>query len=162
MSVPFDAARASVTVDADTETAFHIFTTETGLWWRRGVRFRVAGREPGEVAFEPRVGGRLLETFATPQGERTVELGRVTAWEPPKRFCFDWRAVNFAADEKTFVEVTFEAVGAKTLVRVTHSGWAALRADHPVRHGNPGEVFIRTMGLWWGDQLTSLREHAAK
>jgi hypothetical protein len=28
-----------------------------------------------------------------------------------------------------------------------------------VRHGMGVPEFIRTMGLWWGDLLTSLREH---
>jgi hypothetical protein len=47
-------------------------------------------------------------------------------------------------------------------VTVTHRGWASLRPDHPVRHGHEVPAFIRMMGLWWGDLLTSLREHAAE
>src|SRR4029453_10334200 len=35
--------------------------------------------------------------------------GRVRVWEPPARLVFEWRAVNFAPEEKTEVEVTFEA-----------------------------------------------------
>ena len=38
----------------------------------------------------------------------------------------------------------------------------ALRADHPVRHGQETAAFIRAMGTWWGDLLTALREHAAR
>ena len=49
-----------------------------------------------------------------------------------------------------------------TLVTVTHRGWASLRPDHPARHGQEVAAFIRTMGLWWGELLTSLREHAAR
>ena len=162
MSAPFDRARACVTVDADQATAFRIFTEETGLWWRRGVKFRVAGRYPGEVSFEPKAGGRLIETFETPQGARAVVLGRVTEWEPPDRFCFEWRGANFAPDEKTDVEVAFQSAGSGTLVTVTHTGWAGLRADHPVRHGTEGIVFIRSMAMWWGDQLTALRERCSK
>ena len=159
MSRPFDRARASVTVAATPETAFRIFTEETGLWWRRGVKFRVAGRHPGDVIFEARPGGRLLESFETPQGTRVVELGRITAWDPPSRFCFEWRGANLAPVEATHVEVRFEAAGSGTYVTVIHTGWTNLRADHPARHGAQGSGFIRFIGLWWGDQLTALREH---
>jgi len=66
--------------------------------------------------------------------------------------------VNFAPGESTQVEVVFEAVPTGTRVIVRHSGWAALRPDHPVRHGQQGPAFIRTTGLWWGDLMTSFRE----
>jgi hypothetical protein len=57
--------------------------------------------------------------------------------------------------------VLFKPVGASTHVTVVHRGWAAIRADHPVRHGQPVPAFLRMMGLWWGDQLTALRLVAA-
>jgi hypothetical protein len=43
---------------------------------------------------------------------------------------------------------------------VTHRGWSALRGDRPARHGLVGADFSRMIGLWWGDQLTSLRRHS--
>ena len=58
-------------------------------------------------------------------------------------------------------EVLFEPSPSGTRLTVTHRGWRALRADHPVRHGQEVAAFIRMMGTWWGDLLTSLREHAA-
>ena len=70
--------------------------------------------------------------------------------------------MNFAPGESTHVHVVFEAVPAGTRVTVCHSGWAALRADHPVRHGKQGPAFIRMIGLWWGDLMTSFREFAAE
>ena len=82
-------------------------------------------------------------------------------WEPPTRLVFEWRATNFAPDEKTEVEVVFTPSGDGTLVRVQHRGFAGLRPDHPVRHGQPVAAFIRAMGMWWGELMTSLREHAA-
>ena len=45
---------------------------------------------------------------------------------------------------------------------VTHRGWASLRPDHPARHGQDVAAFIRTMGLWWGELLTSLRVLASR
>ncbi len=159
MTPPFDKATAIVTVPTDPATAFRLFTEETDLWWRRGVKYRVAGRNPGSITFEAGLGGRLLEAFETPIGIRVIEMGRITAWEPPYRFCFDWRATNFAEGEKTEVEVVFETVRTGTRVTVHHRGFASLRSDHPVRHGLDGTAFIRSMAMRWGEQLTALREH---
>jgi uncharacterized protein YndB with AHSA1/START domain len=156
-----DQVTVSVTVSADQATAFAIFTEETDLWWRSGPRFRIAGKQPGAVRFEPWLGGRFLEEVEAPSGPRLFALGKITAWQPPERFHFEWQGVNFAPGERTYVEVVFETVPTGTRVTVRHSGWAALRPDHPVRHGQPGPAFIRTLGFWWGELMTSLRELAA-
>ncbi len=152
-----DQARVTVGVQVAPAEAFRVFTEEVNLWWRRGRRFRNAPGEAGLVCIEPGVGGRVFESFDTAAGEQVVEMGQVLAWEPPHRLLLRWRAVNFAPGEQTEVEVLFKAVGAGTQVTVTHRGWAAIRADHPVRHGLDRAGFIRMMGLWWGDQLTTLR-----
>jgi uncharacterized protein YndB with AHSA1/START domain len=154
-----DRARVTVFVAVTPEAAFDVFTREIDLWWRQGPRYRIAGRSVGLLNFEPGVGGRLLESFETPAGSRAFELGRVTAWEPPTRLEFEWRAVNFKPGEKTVVEVRFVATGRGTLVTVEHRGWSALPADHPARHGLVGPAFSRMIGMWWGDLLTSLRQH---
>jgi hypothetical protein len=46
-----------------------------------------------------------------------------------------------------------------TLVTVTHSGWSAIRPDHPARHGEVADAFLRGTGLWSADPMTSLRRH---
>lgn len=157
-----DQARVTVSVAVPPVTAFDIFTREIDLWWRRGPRFRAAGGERALIAIEGRVGGRVFESLG--DGEAVHEIGRVLAWEPPARLLFEWRATNFAALERTEVEVLFEAAagGASTRVTVTHRGWATIRPDHPVRHGQDSAAFLRTMGLWWGDQLAALRQRAQK
>lgn len=155
-----DQATVSVVVAADVAAAFDVFTKETDLWWKRGPRFRIAGHRPGLLQFEAGVGGRLFETFETESGERVFVVGRVAAWEPPTRLVLEWRNANFAPNERTEIVVLFEAVAGGTRVTVQHRGWAALRADHPARHGLTGAEFSRTMGLWWGEQLTALRESA--
>ena len=158
---PGDEARATVSVALPPAEAFRVFTQEVDRWWRRGRRFRNAPGERGIVCIEAGVGGRLFESFDTAGGERVVEIGRVLAWQPPQRLLLSWRAVNFADGETTEVEVLFRerrsVDGPSTEVTVIHRGWAAIRADHPVRHGHNVPAFIRTMGLWWGDQLTALR-----
>ncbi len=161
MSAPAgDSASASVLVRVARETAFDRFTRELDLWWRHGKKYRIAGARPGRLSLQCRLGGELVETVQTRSGPRTFVVGRVLAWEPPERVYFEWRNVNFAPGEKTFVEVLFSVVSEGTMVRVRHHGWSALRDDHPARHGLVGAPWLRSVGLWWGGLLTALREHA--
>jgi uncharacterized protein YndB with AHSA1/START domain len=154
-----DTAAVSVLVRVAQEDAFDVFTREIDQWWRQGPKFRIAGRRRGALFFECRLGGRLFETFELSSGSRTIEVGRVTLWEPPRRLELEWRGANFKAEEKTTVEVTFEPSAHGTLVTVRHRGWSALRDDHPARHGLIGAAFSRMIGMWWGELMTSLREH---
>ena len=166
--LPGDQARVTVSVAVPPDEAFRIFTQEIDQWWRRGPRFRNArdhsngGR--GMLCIEPRLGGRVFESIdgETAAPASVIEIGRVNVWEPPRRLVFSWRASNFAPAESTEVEALFEPSPSGTRLTVTHRGWRALRADHPVRHGQESAAFIRMMGTWWGDLLTALREHASR
>jgi uncharacterized protein YndB with AHSA1/START domain len=153
-----DQATVSVTVMVEPAVAFEVFTQETDLWWRRGSRYRLAGRRPGSLCFEPSVGGRLFESFETPSGTYVHEAGRVTVWQPPSRLVFTWRNANFSAEDNTEVEVLFEPTTTGTRVTVRHRGWSALRPGHPARHRLDGAEFSRMIGLWWGELMTGLRE----
>jgi uncharacterized protein YndB with AHSA1/START domain len=159
--IPGDQARVSVVVAVPPEVAFRIFTEEIDLWWRRGLKYRVAGTSPGSIHMEPRQGGLVFESFESGSEMKIVETGKITLWEPPSRLIFDWRGVNFSADEKTEVEVIFQRNSSGTLVTVTHRGWRTIRADHPVRHNLDMPSFIGMIGLWWGDLMTSLRDYSA-
>ena len=159
---PGDQVRVSVTVRLGADAAFALFTGEIDRWWRRGPKFRNAGARSGLIHLEPGVGGRLFESIETDNGTIVVEVGRVTVWEAAKRLVFSWRSSNFAPHESTEVEVAFQSVGAGTTVTVTHRGWSTLPSDHPVRHGLESVAFCRMMGLWWGDQMSSLRELAGQ
>jgi uncharacterized protein YndB with AHSA1/START domain len=153
-----DPVRVSVSVAVPPTVAFQVFTGEIDRWWRRGAKFRNAGRRAGFVRLEPHVGGRLFESVDSKDGELIFEVGRVHVWDPPTRLAFSWRNANFAPDEVTNVTVEFAPISSGTLVTVTHVGWGALREDHPARHGLQGAAFSRMIGLWWGEQMTSLRE----
>jgi uncharacterized protein YndB with AHSA1/START domain len=152
-----DSASVSVYVAVAPPDAFEVFTREIDLWWRQGPAYRIAGRRRGQIHFEEGVGGRLFESF----DQRTFEVGRVTAWDPPGRLAFEWRGVNFKPDEKTLVEVSFAPQREGTVVTVRHSGFASLPPDHPVRHGRQGADFARELGMWWAGLMRSLREHVA-
>jgi hypothetical protein len=156
-----DAARVTVMVAASPEVAFEVFTKEVDLWWRQGPRFRPMGRKPGVVHFEPGVGGRLFESFGDGPSQKVIPLGRVTIWEPPAHLAFEWRNSTFAPDEHTTVDVRFTGVHGKTEVTVEHRGWKALRDDHPAKHGLAGSRFIASVGTFWGDLMTAMREHVS-
>jgi len=154
-----DRVSATVIVDAPPAIAFEVFTAQIDGWWRHGMKFRSGGREVSVLHLEPQLGGRLFETISPPDGGlgHVVQTGTVTAWDPPRALEIEWRGVNFAPQEKTTVSVTFEPRRDGTQVTLVHAGWAALPPDHPVRHGQDVRPFIAGMGLWWSDQLTSLR-----
>jgi len=162
---PGDQARVTVTVAVAPAEAFRVFTEDIDRWWRRGPRFRNLRGERGMLCIEPRHDGRVFESLDDADdasaAPAVIEIGRVLAWEPARRLMFTWRASNFGPDESTEVEVLFEPANSGTRVTVTHRGFASLRPDHPVRHGQAVEAFIRSMGMWWGDLATSLREYAA-
>lgn len=157
-----DQARVSVSVAVAPADAFRIFTEEIDQWWRRGSKYRVSGKGRGILHLEAGVGGRLFEEIASAGGPRVIETGRVTAWEPPARLVLEWRGVNFAPSETTEVEVTFDPAPSGTLVTVTHRGWSRIRPDHPARHGADVPAFVRSLGMWWGELMASLREHAGE
>ena len=154
-------ATVAVRVAVAPPVAFAAFTEQIDQWWRRGPKFRHAGMRDGTIALEGRRGGRVYERWHEDGAEREFELGRVLRWEPPHRLAFSYRNVTFAPVERTEVEVEFAAQGSGTLVTVRHRGWEALRQDHPARHGMADDALARSVGLWWGDQMTSLREFAA-
>ena len=152
-----DRARVSVAVAIPPSRAFEIFTADIDQWWRRGMRFRRSASRSSLLCIEPKVGGRLFESFDAEGGRHVIEVGRVRVWEPPRHLKFTWRNANFAPHEQTDVEIQFEPTASGTLVTVTHSGFSALRIDHPARHGLQDAELSRMIGLWWGEQMSSLR-----
>jgi uncharacterized protein YndB with AHSA1/START domain len=153
-----DKARVTVFVAVTPSVAFDVFTREIDLWWKRGPKFRHSGKRAGVLHIEPAQGGRVFESVAVGGQTQAIEIGRVEAWEPPTRLLFSWRNMTFAPHESTQVEVQFEASGRGTQVTVEHRGWSALPPDHPARHGLQGAAFSRTIGMWWGELMSALRD----
>jgi uncharacterized protein YndB with AHSA1/START domain/uncharacterized damage-inducible protein DinB len=85
------AVHKSVTVKADVEHAFKVFTDGFDTWWPRGHHI---GKKPMQKAvIEPRVGGRC---FGREADGVECQWGTVTAWEPPRRLAIAWHiAPNF-------------------------------------------------------------------
>jgi uncharacterized protein YndB with AHSA1/START domain len=152
-----DQAKVTVFIAVPAAVAFEIFTTQIDQWWRRGLGYRISGRRPGVLHLEPFVGGRVFEALSdNPQGA-LFQMGTILCWEPPRRLAFEWRGANFAPGERTEVEVLFEEAENGTRLNLTHRGWSTLRDDHPARHELDTIAFVRSIGLWWGELLTSFR-----
>jgi uncharacterized protein YndB with AHSA1/START domain len=146
----------STVVAVDPVTAFDLFTSEIGAWWKPKRNSLFQNGRSGSLTFQD---GRVLEIYGS--GE-PFEVGRVLAWEPPTRLLFEWRHEGFAPGERTEVEVRFEPAPAGTRVTVEHRGWDALAPNHPARHGFTGTAFTGMIGLCWADALTNLRAAALR
>jgi uncharacterized protein YndB with AHSA1/START domain len=137
---------------------FDAFTAEIGQWWRPNALFPSSDRQPGRLAMQPGVGGRVTETLDDGQ---VVEIGRILIWEPPRRLVFTWRPTSFGPDQETEVRVGFEPVNEGSRVVVEHLGWDSIPPEHAARHGFPLFAFQQRLAEWWRDLLASLADRSS-
>jgi uncharacterized protein YndB with AHSA1/START domain len=104
--------RHAVTVRCPPDHAFAVFTERVDEWWPPTHR-----RLPGSrLFFVPGAEGRLVERGPD---STELELGRVTAWEPPARIVLSW-LLGAPPGGHTTVEIAFVADEAATRVEVVH------------------------------------------
>jgi uncharacterized glyoxalase superfamily protein PhnB len=103
------SVRASVDVSVDPATAFRIFTQEIDAWWDRGPHNFYDGGRAAAIRFEPGVGGRFLEIYDEAAGD-FLEIGRITLWDPGRRFVFRLSLSD------TAVDIRFEPISGGTRV----------------------------------------------
>jgi uncharacterized protein YndB with AHSA1/START domain len=156
-----DAVTVSIEVGVPPASAFETFTEDLDAWWGYGPRYRFVAPYTGVMKLEPGVGGRLLHVHDEATGEAFV-VGSVHTWEPPARLVLSWRLPNFTPEQRTEVEIRFDAIPAGTRVSVTHRGWDGLPADHPARHGQVDRAFVLFKGAWWADVLGAAKRHAER
>jgi Activator of Hsp90 ATPase homolog 1-like protein len=102
----------SVVLACACERAFALFTERASDWWPELLRHTDdSGSQITLLA-----SGRFWERAAD---GREVELGRVTAWEPPSRLALDFYPGTDAL-HPTEVVVRFSAEGERTRVVVQH------------------------------------------
>ena len=120
-----------VTVEAPPEVAFRRFTAEIGTWWPTATH-SVSEGTCRDVRFDDSVGGRLLEEA----DDGTIHVwGTVVTWEPPMRVAFTWHPGRDPGSAQR-VDVSFQAQGGHTRVRLTHTGWEQLgEGGHKMRDG---------------------------
>jgi uncharacterized damage-inducible protein DinB len=148
--------RKSVTVKTSVEHAFTVFTDGFDTWWPRSHH---VGQSPLATAvIEGRVGGRC---FGRSVDGTECPWGRITVWEPPRRFAFAWMLdgewkYNPDTAQSSEVEVTFTPLDdGSTRVDLEHR--------HFERHGAAGAQVRTSVGSpnGWGDLLRMYADTAA-
>lgn len=120
--------RKSIRVERSPEIAFKVFCEEMSQWWPGGF-----GGKDSRPTIEGRVGGRFFER----NGDGTeIDIGRVTAYQPPSIVAFTWRAPSW--DVTTQVEVRFVAEGNATRVELEHDGWEQDAKTHEAHKSYDG------------------------
>lgn len=141
-------------VKATPEQAFAAFVEEIGAWWRPSPLFQTTPR-PGRLSFEPGEDGRLIETR---EGGKVFEIGKIRAWEPPRRLVFSWRQASFPLDLRTEIEVGFEAVGDETRISIEHRGFDQVPQENAARHRFPDQVLLMRLADFWRAQIAAVGE----
>ncbi|WP_242894428.1 SRPBCC family protein [Actinomadura litoris] len=116
-----DVVRQTITVAADRDLAFRVFTEQFGAWWPK--QYSIGEAEMADFVLEPRAGGRWYEVGV--DGSE-CDIGRVTAFESPARVVLawhldgDWR-FDPDPDHASEVEIRFVAEdGDRTRVELEH------------------------------------------
>jgi len=150
-----ESVRVGVTVDADAEEAFRLFTLGLGAWWPAAYTW--SGEVLESVFVEPRAGGFCVEQG--PHGFR-CHWGRVLVCEPPSRLVLAWqisprREPEPDPDRASEVEVRLtEEEPGSSRVDLEHRGFE--------RHGDDGAAYAEAMGgpQGWPWLLDLFREAA--
>ena len=111
--------RQATLVRRDVDHTFKSFVGTIGQWWP--LRPISSGKDRvADLVFEQETGGRVYELW---HDGTEVRWGRVTTWEPPRRFVMTWEMTPATTE----VELRFKPLGpALTRVEVEHRGWEAL------------------------------------
>jgi uncharacterized protein YndB with AHSA1/START domain len=130
----------SVVLACAPERAFALFTERASDWWPELLRHTGDARSQiGLLA-----SGRFWERASD---GREVELGRVTAWEPPSRLELDFYP-GTGPEAPTAVVVRFAPQGDGTLVAVEHrpkAGSGALWAAGAPRFEHSWELVLAAL-----------------
>jgi uncharacterized protein YndB with AHSA1/START domain len=135
--------RKTVHVKRPVERTFRLFTEEIGKWWPLKEGFSFGGKRAADISIECREGGRFFERFA--DGEE-FDIGLVTAYVPPTRIVFTWKAPEW--EGPTEVEVRFSPDQDGTRVDLEHRGWERAGAHARDRRNNYDGGWDRVLGCF--------------
>ncbi len=130
-----DSIEKSLTVPLNPERAFRLFTEEITDWWPIDTYSLSNDDEKvvKSVHIAPEVGGEITEIR---HDGSTALWGRVTEWEPGRRFGMRWQ-IGHPDGDATHVNVCFDLVADGTRVTLIHSGWQGLgKAAIAMRNGH--------------------------
>jgi hypothetical protein len=130
----------SVVLACACERAFALFTERASDWWPELLRH--TGDARSQITLQ--ASGRFWERASD---GREVELGRVTAWEPPSSLALDFYP-GTGAEYPTEVVVRFSSEGEGTRVVVQHgpkAGSADLWASGSPRFERSWELVLESL-----------------
>ena len=108
--------------DAPRDFVFDAFTRPELLrkWWAP------EGLTPGDMVFEPRIGGACRFEMIEPGGSRYTAVGTVATYDPGHAIAFTWAWLldDGGKGPETLVSIVFTDDGDGTRVTLTHSGFA--------------------------------------
>jgi len=118
---PIPAVIKTRTVPLPQRAAYDLFTQRLDTWWPLESHSIGADTDnpTTKVHFEPRVGGRVVETR---QDGQECSWADVIAWQPHHRFVVAWHP-NEQPVAASILEVTFTSVDAGTELRLEHRAW---------------------------------------
>jgi uncharacterized protein YndB with AHSA1/START domain len=154
--VQTEPIRQTVSVPADPESAFDLFTRQMGTWWpldlysRAVSEFQGTGVKATGLEFQARLGGSILEHMSD---GRVLPWAEVTVWHPPHRVVLSWKP-HSEPEPPTEIETTFRAADGGTLVHIEHRGWD--RLSEGFREGLY-EVYVRGWPSTLGRFAASVR-----
>ena len=102
----------SILLRCSSDEAFQLFTARISEWWPKTHRLT---KDPESELFLEST-GRFWERS---RDGREIELGRVSAWEPPHRLALDFYIGTNVA-QPTALEVTFTSENEGTRVTIHH------------------------------------------
>ena len=132
-----------ISVPLAPERAFALFTDGVAGWWPLRTH-SVAGDGAVSCRFEPRVGGRLLETAA--DGSEHV-WGTLLEWDPPARLVMSWHPGR-TPEAAQQVSITFTPDGDGTRLRLVHTGWERLAEVAPRERDSYDSGWDYVLGLY--------------
>lgn len=122
--------KQSATISAKPERMWRAIIKEISKWWTAPY-FMDVDRATG-LAFEPRVGGRFLETWGKPGSGYVV--GHIVERLPPERLGFTWME-SAGGGVSTVVWIDLIPKGQATGVTLTHQGFERLPKGEDQRAG---------------------------
>ena len=102
----------SVLLPLAPDAAFALFTEKISMWWPEDRRH---SKDP-QSQIHLLASGRFYEVG---RDGKEIDLGKVTAWEPPHRIVLDFYVAT-GPDAPTEATITFEPEADGTRVTVTH------------------------------------------
>jgi uncharacterized protein YndB with AHSA1/START domain len=152
LTITIAPVRKSIRVNASQAHAFEMFTSGLGRWWPR--KHGIGKTPMKEPVMETRLGGRWYELGE--DGTQT-NVGRIIAWEPPRRFVMTWDINSQWQPDSTVsseVEVNFIAEGANaTRVELEHRKFEQLGAE-------PGEKMRKDVDGGWPELMERFKREA--